>query len=264
MGGDDECAPDDLANVELDGGALLHFVDGARCGVEDEEVLLVDGGRVHEAPVGRRDRRIAREDHGVRRAALVGAHDMRPAFARKCGKGSQIAAGGGCRHRVAEGVAVHLDEYVDVGKLGIGFEMAVEEHGDVAVRELDDGHDVAFEQLGRTERLERALAGEEELRNDGERIGIELVDARAGDERGDGRGHGEGAQVLVRVLDEGVRIDEPGDVGAREGAGSEDHEVGVGCRGPTGVVEHLVHVARQVTDTWVYLCDCNAHAFLPR
>ena len=60
-------------------------------------------------------------------------------------KGSQIAAGGGCRHRVAEGVAVHLDEYVDVGKLGIGFEMAVEEHGDVAVRELDDGHDVAFE-----------------------------------------------------------------------------------------------------------------------
>ena len=53
--------------------------------------------------------------------------------------------------RVAEGVAVHLDEYVDVGKLGVGFEMAVEEHGDVAVRELDDGHDVAFEQLGRTE-----------------------------------------------------------------------------------------------------------------
>ena len=76
---------------------------------------------------------------------------MRPAFARKCGKGSQIATGGGCRHRVAEGVAVHLDEYVDVGKLGVRFEMAVEEHGDVAVRELDDGHDVAFEQLGRTE-----------------------------------------------------------------------------------------------------------------
>lgn len=66
------------------------------------------------------------------------------------------------------------------------------------------------------------------------------------------------------IATQDMGIDEPGDVGAREGAGSEDHEVGVGCRGPTGIVEHLVHVARQVTDTWVYLCDCNAHAFLPR
>ena len=258
---DDERTPDDFADVEFDGGALLHLMDSSWCGVEDEEVLLVDGRGMHEAAIGSRDRGVSGEDDRIGCAALVGAHDVRTAVTCECGEVAQVAAGGGGSHRVAEGVVVHLDEHVDVGKLGARLEVAVEEHGDVAIGKLDDGDDVAFEQCGRAERFERAVAGEEELGNDGERVGVKLVDARAGDERGDGRDIGKGAQVLVRVLDKGGRIDQSADVSASERACTKDDEVGVRRRCLTGVVEHLVHVARQIADAWIYLCDCNAHTF---
>ena len=201
---DDNCAPDDLADVELDGRTLLHLVDGTGRGIEDEEVLLVDGRGVHETAVGCCDRGVSGKHDRICRAALVSAHDMCAAFARKRGEMPQITARRRSRHRVTEGIVVHLDEHVDVGKLAARLEVPIEEHGDVAVCKLDDRNDVAFEQRGCAERLERAGTGEEELGNDGERVGVELVDARARDERGHGRLLREGAEVVMRVFDEGM------------------------------------------------------------
>ena len=260
---DDNRAPDDLADVELDGRTLLHLVDGTRRGIEDEEVLLVDGRGVHEAAVGCRDRGVSGKHDRIGSAALVSAHDMRAAFARKRGEMPQITARRRSRHRVTEGVVVHLDEHVDVGKLAARLEVPIEEHGDVAVRKLDDRDDVAFEQRGCAERLERAGTGEEELGNDGERVGVELVDARARDERGHGRLLREGAEMVMRVLDEGMRVDETADVRAGERTRPEDDEVNVRVRCLPRVIEHLAHVAGQIADTGVYLCNRNAHMPLP-
>ena len=97
-----------------------------------------------------------------KRQSECGAHVV---SANQCGAADSVVFAGNSTVTAPNGSLMHaspIDEEdlfvfdtapgaVDVGKLGVGFEMAVEEHGDVAVRELDDGHDVAFEQLGRTE-----------------------------------------------------------------------------------------------------------------
>ena len=106
-------------------------------------------------------------------------------------------------------------------------------------------------------------AGEEELGNDGERVGVELVDARARDERGHGRLLREGAEMVMRVLDEGMRVDETANVRAGERTRSENDEVNVRVRCLPRVIEHLAHVAGQIADTGIYLCNRNAHMPLP-
>lgn len=48
-----------------------------------------------------------------------------------------------------------------------------------------------------------------------------------------------------------------------ERARSKDDEVNVRVRCLPRVIEHLAHVAGQIADTGVYLCNRNAHMPLP-